>query len=198
MRRYSWRRFLERRMQLAKHQFYHFHSVFSICVDYLFSSATNFRSFSVGSLSIKDLVKVRKLGSMVSLFFFGLHSPSYLLLHSYYHQIIFEVSILTVIVKSWLNDIRRIYRFPILYQWEKNIPPFSIAFFHLVTTNPTQWYTNQRVTRYELMSLRVSFIARVMSYELFLLHELRVTFCIRVTGWFLYASHELLFNYELQ
>ena len=75
MRRYSWRRFLERRMQLAKHQFYHFHSVFSICVDYLFSSATNFRSFSVGSLSIKDLVKVRKLGSMVSLFFFGLHSP---------------------------------------------------------------------------------------------------------------------------
>ena len=98
-------------------------------------------------------------------------------------QIIFGVSILTVIVKSWLNDIRRIYRFPILYQWENNIPSFSIAFFHLVTTNPTQWYTNQRVTRYELMSLRVSFIARVMSYELFLLQELRVTFCIRVMSY---------------
>ena len=44
------------------------------------------------------------------------------------------------------------------------------------------WYTNKRVTSYELISLRVAFIARVTSYELFLLHELRVTFCIRVTS----------------
>ena len=38
-----------------------------------------------------------------------------------------------------------------------------------------------QVTSYELISLRVAFIARVMSYDLVLFHELRVTFCIRVT-----------------
>ena len=39
-----------------------------------------------------------------------------------------------------------------------------------------------QVTSYELISLRVAFIARVTSYDLFLLHELRVTFWIRVTS----------------
>ena len=39
-----------------------------------------------------------------------------------------------------------------------------------------------QVWSYELISLRVAFIARVTSYNLFLLHELRVTFCIRVTS----------------
>ena len=51
------------------------------------------------------------------------------------------------------------------------------------------WYTNQRVTSYELISLRVVFIAQVTSYKLFLLHELRVIFCIRVTSNYLW--HEL-------
>ena len=37
-----------------------------------------------------------------------------------------------------------------------------------------------QVTSYEIISLRVAFIARVTSYDLLLLHELRVTFCIRV------------------
>ena len=46
-----------------------------------------------------------------------------------------------------------------------------------------------QVTSYELISLRVAFIARVMSYELFLLHELRVTFYIQVTIYCL--LHEL-------
>ena len=46
-----------------------------------------------------------------------------------------------------------------------------------------------RVASYRLIPLRVEFIARVASYELFLLHELRATFCIRVPS---YCSlHEL-------
>ena len=81
-----------------------------------------------------------------------------------------------------------------------------------------------QVTSYELISLQAAFIARVTSYDLFLLHELRVTFCIRVTSYCLLhelrvtfiarvtsycllhelrvtvycTSHELYFNYELQ
>ena len=51
------------------------------------------------------------------------------------------------------------------------------------------WYTTQRVTSYELISLLVEFIGRVTSYELFLLHELRGTFCMRVTSYCL--LHEL-------
>ena len=39
------------------------------------SSAINFSSFFVGSLSINDFVTVSKLCSMASLFFFSLHSP---------------------------------------------------------------------------------------------------------------------------
>ena len=44
-----------------------------------------------------------------------------------------------------------------------------------------------RVTSYELISLRVAFIARVTSYEL------RVIFIARVTSYFLHRSFELLF-----
>ena len=64
-----------------------------------------------------------------------------------------------------------------------------------------------QVTSYELICLRVAFIARVASYDLFLWHELRVTFCIRVTSYcFLHklrvtvycTSYELLFAYELR
>ena len=40
-----------------------------------------------------------------------------------------------------------------------------------------------RILINELISLRVAFIARVTSYELFLLYKLRVTFCIRVTSY---------------
>ena len=46
-----------------------------------------------------------------------------------------------------------------------------------------------RVTSYKLLSWRVAFIARVASYELFLLQELRVTFCIQFTSYCL--LHEL-------
>ena len=51
-----------------------------------------------------------------------------------------------------------------------------------------QWYTNQRVTCFELLSLRVA------SYCL--LHELRVTFYMRVTSYCL--LYELQVNYELR
>ena len=57
-------------------------------------------------------------------------------------------------------------------------------------------YTNQRVTSYELISLRVAFIARVTSYfyctsyELLLLYELRVIVYR--------SSYELLFAWELR
>ena len=52
-----------------------------------------------------------------------------------------------------------------------------------------------QVTSYELISLRVAFIARVMSYDLVLLHELRVTFYIRFASYCYYycTSYELLF-----
>ena len=60
---------------------------------------------------------------------------------------------------------------------------------HFITCHLPRWYTNQRVTSYELISIGVAFIARVASYELFLLHELRVTFCIQVTSYCL--LHEL-------
>ena len=67
-----------------------------------------------------------------------------------------------------------------------------------------------QATSYELISLRVAFVARVTGYNLFLLHELRVTFCTRVTSYcllhelrvtiiarvtsyFLHTSYELLF-----
>ena len=79
-----------------------------------------------------------------------------------------------------------------------------------------EWYTNQRVTSYELISLQVASIARVTSYKLFLLHELRVTiyctsyellFIARVTSYCLFhelrvtvywISCELLFACELR
>ena len=48
-----------------------------------------------------------------------------------------------------------------------------------------------RDTSYELISLRVAFIARVTSYKLFLLQELRVIFCIRVRVTVYCTSHEL-------
>ena len=51
------------------------------------------------------------------------------------------------------------------------------------------WYTNQQIRSYELMSLRVAFIARLTSYELFLLYKLWVIFCVRVTSYCL--LHEL-------
>ena len=80
-----------------------------------------------------------------------------------------------------------------------------------------------RVTSYELISLRVKFITRVTSHELFLLHEVRVTLCIRgtsyclfhelrvtvyctgyellfiarLTSYFLHTSYKLIFNVEL-
>ena len=56
-----------------------------------------------------------------------------------------------------------------------------------------------RVTSYELISLRVSFIARVTSYRLFLLCQLRVIFCMRVTSYcLLYELRVILFctSYE--
>ena len=53
-----------------------------------------------------------------------------------------------------------------------------------------------RVTSFELISLRVAFIARVTSYHLFLLHELLFTCELRVTVYC--SSYELLFTYELR
>ena len=59
------------------------------------------------------------------------------------------------------------------------------------------WYTNQRVTSYELISLRVVFIAQVRvtsyfyctSYELLFAYELRVT--IYCTSYDIFLLHEL-------
>ena len=53
-----------------------------------------------------------------------------------------------------------------------------------------------RVTSYKLIALRVELIARVKSYELFLLHELLVTFSIRVTSYFL--LHELRVTFYIR
>ena len=52
------------------------------------------------------------------------------------------------------------------------------------------------VTSYKLISSRVSFIARVTSDDLFLLHELRFTFCIRVTSYCL--LHELRVTFYIR
>ena len=59
-----------RRIQLVKHQFHHSKFVFSWLSA---SSALNFSSLSVGSLSINDFAKVSKHCSLISLFFFGSH-----------------------------------------------------------------------------------------------------------------------------
>ena len=67
---------------------------------------------------------------------------------------------------------------------------------YFITCHLPRWYTNQRVTSYELISLGVAFIARVASYELFLLHELRVTFCIQVTSYCL--LHELRVTFYMR
>ena len=53
-----------------------------------------------------------------------------------------------------------------------------------------------RVASYKLISLRVTFFARVTSYELFLLHELQVTFCVRVTSYCL--LHELQVTFYIR
>ena len=79
----------------------------------------------------------------------------------------------------------------------------------------TMRYTNQQVTSYKLISLRVALIAWVTSYELLLLHELWVIvyctsyellFITPVTNYFLHTTYGLIFicklqvtfNYELQ
>ena len=110
MKRYWWRRFLERRMRLAKHQFYHCHFVFS------FSSSINFSSFFIGSWSINDFAKVSKLRSMASLFFWLTFTflICYCILTTF--QVVFGIIIFIVIVKWWLNDIRKVCRFPTPYQ----------------------------------------------------------------------------------
>ena len=48
-------------------------------------------------------------------------------------------------------------------------------------TSVSEWYTNQRVTSYELRVNIHTSCVYCTSYELFLLHKLPVTFCIRVT-----------------
>ena len=53
-----------------------------------------------------------------------------------------------------------------------------------------------RVTSYKLIALPVELIARVKSYELFLLHELLVTFSIRVTSY--YLLHELRVTFYIR
>ena len=80
--------------------------------------------------------------------------------------------------------------------------------FHPCKISPQcRWYLTEvgydilinelQVTSYDLISLRVAFIA--MSYDLLLLHELRVTFFIQVTScclhttYFLHTSYKLLF-----
>ena len=50
-----------------------------------------------------------------------------------------------------------------------------------------------RLTSYELISLRVAFIARVTSYDLFLLYELRVIFCLWVTSYCLLHGLQVTF-----
>ena len=65
--------------------------------------------------------------------------------------------------------------------------------WHFTKWDSLSWYTNQRVTSDQLISLRLAFIARVTSYDLFLLHKLRVTFCIRVTSYYYCTSYKLLF-----
>ena len=72
------------------------------------------------------------------------------------------------------------------------------ALFVFFTSQIVGWYFNQRatsyelrVTSYELISLRVAFIARVMSYFLHTSNEL--LFIAQVTSYFLHMSYELLF-----
>ena len=59
------------------------------------------------------------------------------------------------------------------------------------TSQIVGWYFNQRATSYDLISLRVAFIARVMSYFLHTSNEL--LFIAQVTSYFLHTSYELLF-----
>ena len=100
----------------------------SCFLKFLFPSAVKFSSFSVGSLSIKDFVKVSKLFN--GFFIFLWLTSNFLICCC-----ILTTSQIVFGIESWLNNIQRFCRVPTSYQWEKDNPPFSIAFFHMVTTN---------------------------------------------------------------
>ena len=61
-----------------------------------------------------------------------------------------------------------------------------------------EWYTNHRVTSYELWVNILTSCVYCTSYKLFLLHELQVTFSYELRVTVYYTSYKLLFTYELQ
>ena len=76
-----------------------------------------------------------------------------------------------------------------IFKRKCNIKDYYLVYYYVI--NLSDILINElRVTSYELISLRVAFIARVSSYDLVLLHELQVTFCIRVTSYCL-LHHKL-------
>ena len=69
-----------------------------------------------------------------------------------------------------------------IFKRKCNIKDYYLLYYYVI--NLSDILINElRVTSYELISLRVAFIARVSSYDLVLLHKLQVTFCIRVTNY---------------
>ena len=77
-----------------------------------------------------------------------------------------------------------------IFKRKCNIEDHYLLYYYVINLSK---YTNQRVTSYELISLRVEFIARISSCDIVLLHALQVTFCIRVTSYCLLSKLRVTF-----